>query len=100
MSKVWTPGAKKEMVGNFLRAWCLRHKRAWSRAELLFGAYEVFCRHHHEKDLTFGQFTAEMETLGYPLEQHYGQPAFHGLSLSMLEDSIVGRNYGARPSNP
>ena len=99
MSKVWNPGAKREMVGQFLAAWCVRHERAWSRAEVLFGAYETFCRHHHRKDLTFGEFTDEMENLGYTLEQRYGEGAFRGLSLTMMEDGLVGRNYGARPSD-
>ena len=97
MAKVWNPGARRETVGMFLNAWCIREPSAWIMAEALFGAYEVFCRHHRRKDLTFGEFADQMEQDGYPLGSRYGTDIFKGLKLTYMEDAFISRHYGASP---
>lgn len=97
MAKVWNPGARRDMVGMFLNAWCIREPSAWIPADSLFGAYEVFCRHHRRKDLTFGEFADQMEIEGCQMQQRYGAGVFNGLSLTYMEDAFISRHYGARP---
>ena len=99
MARVWNPGARREIVGMFLNSWCLREPSAWIMADTLFGAYEVFCRHHRKKDLTIGEFTDEMANEGYRLEKHNGADMFPGLSLTYMEDAFVSRHYGVRPKD-
>ena len=97
MAKIWNPGARRETVGMFVKAWCAQGDTEWTMADSLFGAYEVFCRHYREKDLTVGEFTDEMETLGFPIDQRYGANVFKGISLTYMEDAFISRQYGARP---
>lgn len=99
MAKVWNPGARREIVGMFLDSWCLRMPSARIMADALFGAYEVFCRHHRKKDLTIGEFTDEMACEGYRLEKHNGADVFRGLSLTYMEDALISRHYGVRPND-
>ncbi len=99
MAKVWNPGARRETVGNFLNSWCYRGPSAWIMADALFGAYEVFCRHHRRKDLTFGEFADEMANQGYRVEKRNGADVFRGLNLTYMEDAFISRHYGVRPND-
>ncbi len=97
MAKVWKPGARREMVGMFIESWCERRGSAWIMADNLFGAYEVFCRHHRKKDLTFGEFADEMNLQGFPTKERFGAAGFEGLGLCYMEDGFIYRQYGVRP---
>ena len=94
MSKVWNPGASRETVGEFLGAWCVRGNGLWSRAGVLFGAYECYCRASLQKDLTIGEFQDELERMGLTAEERYGQAGWSGIGLGVMEDAIVGRRRG------
>ena len=97
MAKVWNPGARRETVGMFVRAWCVQGAGEWTMADSLFGAYEVFCRHYREKDLTRGEFIDEMEALGFPIGGRDGAHMFAGISLTYMEDALIARQYGPQP---
>lgn len=96
MGKVWNPGAKPETVGGFLRDWCLVEAGRTTRQETLFGAYEMYCRAMRRKDLTVGEFNAEMERRGFEAGERHGAAIWRGVGLAMMEDGLVQREYGAR----
>ena len=96
MARIWNPGAKRETVGDFLEAWCVQRKGLWSQTEDLFGAYEIFCRIHRQKDLTYGEFVDEMETRRFSVETRHGASGFDAVGLAVAEDGRVTRKYGLR----
>ena len=86
-------------MGQFIDRWCIRGKGQSAMADVLFGAYETFCRLHNLKDLTYGEFRSEMEVLGYAMRESRGGARYEGLRLALMDDSRVGRRYGARPTD-
>jgi len=98
MSHVWNPGAKPETVGAFLAAWCYLAPGSASRLDTLHAAYECYCRSVRRKDLTLGEFAAELERRGFQRGERHGAPVWLGIGMSLLEDGLVQREYGARYS--
>jgi hypothetical protein len=96
MSRTWNPAARRETVAAFLSAWCVQEAGRTCREETLFGAYEAYCRRVRRADLTQGEFSAEMERLGYAQGQRHGTAVWQGIGLTYQEDGLVGREYGAR----
>ena len=96
MGKVWNPGAKAGTVRAFLSAWCVLEEGRVSRPEDLYGGYECYCRSVRQKDLTRGEFNAELERLGFTRGERHGAPVWIGVGLALIEDGLVQREYGAR----
>jgi len=99
MAKIWNPGAQRTTVRQFVDRWCITEKGQSAMGDVLFGAYETFCRLHHLKDLTHGEFSSEMEVLGFAMHESRGVTRYEGLRLALMDDSRVGRRYGARPTD-
>lgn len=95
MGKIWNPRAKRETVGEFLAAWCIRNAGSWSGSDALFGAYEIYCRAYGEHDLTLGEFNTELEQLGFRLEHRHGSQMWSGIGLAYMQDVTVRR--GPKP---
>ncbi len=99
MAKIWHPHAKRETVGEFIREWCIVQEPRRSLQEAMFFAYECFCRNARQRDLTLGQFNAEMEARGFRRGMRSGMPVWEGIGLCLMEDAFIQHRYGIRYKN-
>ena len=86
MGKIWNPGAKRETVGAFLDAWCTIANGRRTEIEVLFGAYECYCRKMRKKDLTLGEFNDEMDQRGFNIGT---DTAWERVGLSLMQDAML-----------
>lgn len=87
MAKIWNPRARRETVAEFVGAWCVRGEYLFSDPDILFGAYEYYCRANRLNDLTRGEFDSELVQLGISAGKDY----WKGLALAVMGDVLVRR---------